>query len=330
MDDDMIESADFGYFELARRLEAYADQRLSPSLGATTRMRTAVMTAAHRRAALIKADATFDAAGATTSARAAQHLAAQAAQAAQAAAASHSPWRRPVAAVMVGCLSLSLLAGTALAAEPGGPLYAVRIWTEMATLPGNLADRAQAEIGRLQDRLDEAQRASAEGDVFGTEAALAAYSTIVVEAANGSDGDPAASAAIASSVKDQMATLRLMLKDLPGPARAAAQAALSSSATALGTLGGPSRNGGGSQKVGVPGAGLTASPRPDKSDTGAPSPNPAASPNPGVPTKTPSPVKPIPTKNDNTVKAHQPPSPSPHPSASHGTSGPNQTVQDHQ
>jgi len=76
----------------------------------------------------------------------------------------------------------------------------------------------------------------------------------VVEAANGSDGDPAASAAIASSVKDQMATLRLMLKDLPGPARAAAQAALSSSTTALGTLDGPSRDGGGSQKVGVPGA----------------------------------------------------------------------------
>ncbi|HEY8818855.1 MAG TPA: hypothetical protein VIM25_08550 [Candidatus Limnocylindrales bacterium] len=326
MDDDMIESADFGYFELARRLEAYADQRLSPSLVATTRMRTAVMTAAHRRAALIKADATFDAARATTSARAHQHLAAEPATA------NRSPWRRPVAAVMVGCLSLALLAGTALAAEPGGPLYAVRIWTEMATLPGNLADRAQAEIGRLQDRLDEAQRASAEGDVFGTEAALAAYSAIVVEAANGSGGDPAASAAIAASVKDQMATLRLMLKDLPGPARAAAQAALSSSTTALGTLDGPSRDGGGDQKVGVPGADPTASPRPDKATTGTggPSPKPAASPNPGAPTKTPPPVKPIPIKNDNTVKAHQPPSPSPHPSGGHGTSGPDQTVQDPQ
>ncbi len=324
MDDDMIESADFGYFELARRLEAYADQRLSPSLAATTRMRTAVMTAAHRRAALIKADATFDAAGATTSARADQHLAAQAATA------SHSPWRRPVAAVMVGCLSLALLAGTALAAEPGGPLYAVRIWTEMATLPANLADRAQAEIGRLQDRLDEAQRASDAGDVFGTEAALAAYSAIVVEAANGSDGDPAASAAIALSIRDQMATLKLMLKDLPGPARAAAQAALSSSTTALGTLGGPSRDGGGNQKVGVPGSGATGTPRPDKPTTDTASPKPSASPNAAAPTKTPTPLKSDPPKNDNTVKDHQPPSPSPHPSGGHGTSGLDQTLQDHQ
>ncbi|MEA2619422.1 MAG: hypothetical protein QOC97_195, partial [Chloroflexota bacterium] len=183
MDEDMIESADFGYFELARRLEAYADQRLSPSVAATTRMRAAVMVAAHRRAALIRADATFDAAGATTSACAAQDPTAKPATV------SHSPWRRPIAAAMAGCLTLALFAGTALAAEPGGPLYAVRIWTEMATLPGNLADRAQAEIGRLQERLDEAQRASSAGDVFGTEAALAAYSTIVVEAANGSDGD---------------------------------------------------------------------------------------------------------------------------------------------
>ncbi|HEY8635975.1 MAG TPA: hypothetical protein VIL81_01825 [Candidatus Limnocylindrales bacterium] len=314
MDDDMIESADFGYFELARRLEAYADQRLSPSVAATTRMRTAVMTAAHRRAALIKADATF---------AAAERIAARPA-------ATHSPWRRPVAAVMVCCLSLALLAGTALAAEPGGPLYAVRVWTEMATLPGNLADRAQAEIGRLQDRLDEAERASAAGDVFGTEAALAAYSAIVVEAANGSDGDPAASAAIASSVKDQMATLRLMLKDLPGPARAAAQAALSSSTTALGTLGGPSRDGGGDQKVGVPGSGATASPRPDKPTTGTASPKPTASPNAAAPTKTPTPLKSDPPKNDNTVKDHQPPSPSPHPSGGHGTSGLDQTLQDHQ
>ena len=53
MDDDVIDQTEPGYIELARRLEAYADLRLSPSAAATTRMRTAVMTAAHRRAALI-------------------------------------------------------------------------------------------------------------------------------------------------------------------------------------------------------------------------------------------------------------------------------------
>ena len=70
MEQDMMETADFGYFELVRRLEAYADLRLSPSVAATTRMRKAVMTAAHRRAALIAADAMFETTAATTTVRA--------------------------------------------------------------------------------------------------------------------------------------------------------------------------------------------------------------------------------------------------------------------
>ena len=52
-------------------------------------------------------------------------------------------------------------------------------------------------MNRLEQRLHEAQQASNAGDVPGTQAALAAYSTIVVEAAKGSDGDPTARAALA-------------------------------------------------------------------------------------------------------------------------------------
>jgi hypothetical protein len=100
--------------------------------------------------------------------------------------------------------------------------------------------------------------------------------------------------------------------------------------TALGTLGGPSRDGGGNQKVGVPGSGATGTPRPDKPTTDTASPKPSASPNAAAPTKTPTPLKSDPPKNDNTVKDHQPPSPSPHPSGGHGTSGLDQTLQDHQ
>ena len=228
MDHHAMEPTDFGYRELSRRLEAYADLRLTPSVAATTRMRTAVMNAAHRRAALIEADATFGAAGATTSALAAQR-----------AAAARNAWRRPVAAMMAGCLTLAILAGTAFAARPGGPLYAARIWNEMANLPGNLLARAQAEVARLEDRLDEAQRASTAGDVSGTQAALAAYSTIVVEAAKGSAGDPAASAAIEANVTRHVAVLTLMVDSVPVPARAAAEQALTSSAQALDDLGGP-------------------------------------------------------------------------------------------
>src|SRR6185312_11565575 len=47
---------DRGAVEVIRRLEAYADARLDPSVAATTRMRAAVMAAAHRQAALIAAD----------------------------------------------------------------------------------------------------------------------------------------------------------------------------------------------------------------------------------------------------------------------------------
>ena len=75
MADDAIDLNDPGMLELARRLEAYADARLSPSIAGTTRMRTSVMNAAHRRAALGAADGTFDAAGATTAALAADRRA---------------------------------------------------------------------------------------------------------------------------------------------------------------------------------------------------------------------------------------------------------------
>ena len=181
MDDDMINETELGYIELARRLEAYADQRLSPSTAAMTRMRTVVMNAAHRRAALMAADARFDAAGETTSARAAERAKP---------ADTRTSWRRPAAAIFAGALTLMILAGTAYGARPGGPLYAARLWTEMANLPAGLVARAEAEVDRLEQRLHEAQQASTAGDVSGTEAALSAYSTIVVEATNGERGRP--------------------------------------------------------------------------------------------------------------------------------------------
>ncbi len=225
MDDDMIDRTEPGYIELARRLEAYADLRLSPGTAATTRMRTAVMTAAHRRAALIHADATFDAAGATTSARAATGKVG-----------GRPSWRRPAAALFAGALTLFILVGTAYGARPGGPLYAARLWTEMANLPADLVDRAEAEVNRLEERLQEAQQASSSGDVPGTQAALVAYSRIVVEAADGSDGDPTASAALEVTVTRHVVVLTLMVDSVPSQARQAAEQALTSSTMALDDL----------------------------------------------------------------------------------------------
>ncbi len=105
MEDDVIDQTAAGYVELARRLEAYADLRLSPSSSATTRMRTAVMNAAHRRAALIQADATFDTAGHTASPVAAKR---------GTPALARLSWRRPVAALFAGVFALAVLAGSRL------------------------------------------------------------------------------------------------------------------------------------------------------------------------------------------------------------------------
>ena len=140
---------DRGAVEVIRRLEAYADARLDPSAAATTRMRAAVMAAAHRQAALIAAD------GAGTLALAPTEIAP-----------GRAPregrwfatWRRPIAAMLAGTLTLGILAGTALATRPGGPLYQARLWTEAANLPAAGLARAGAEVDRLQARIDEAGR----------------------------------------------------------------------------------------------------------------------------------------------------------------------------
>jgi len=203
--DDMTDSIDPG-LAVARRLEAYADLRLSPSVAATTRMRTSVMNDAQRRAALIQADP--------------MRVAARPVR---------SPWRRPVAALLAASLAVGILAGTAFAAKPGGPLYAASLWIEMANLPTDPVARAAAEVSRLEERLLEAQQASRDGNGPAVQAALAAYSTIVADASEASTGDPAESAALEATVTRHISVLTLLVDSVPAPARAAVEHALSSS-----------------------------------------------------------------------------------------------------
>jgi hypothetical protein len=233
MFDNTIDPNDPAFREVTRHLEAYADLRLSPSAAATTRMRMRVMNTAHRRAALIQADATFGAADLTVSALAAQR-----------ARVVRHEWRRPVAAVFAACLTLGLVVGTAFAANPGGPLYAARMWTEMANLPSGPVDRANAEVGRLEQRLTEAQQASTAGDTPAAEAALAAYTQILAEATEASSGDPTASAAIELSVSRHVAVLTLLAGTVPEAARGAVEQALASSTMVLQDLGVPGTKGG--------------------------------------------------------------------------------------
>jgi len=223
-DGDVFDPNDPGNREVERRLGWYADARLTPSATGTTRMRAAVMTAAHRRAALIEA-------GSTT-------LVAPAPPAG-------IRWRRPIVALAAAALTLGILAGTVLAARPGGPLYEARLWAEMANLPTDVVSRARAEMVRLEARLEEVRQAAAAGDGPALEAALNAYASILTEATAGAQGDAAALATIEVSVTRHVIVLTGLADRVPAPAQSAIQHALSSSSKVLDDIDHQPANGGG-------------------------------------------------------------------------------------
>jgi hypothetical protein len=210
--------------EVIRRLEAYADARLDPSANATIRMRAAVMMAAHRQAALVAAG------GGVALALAPADVAPRPGSRGERWAVT---WRRPIAAMLAGTLTLGILAGTAFATRPGAPLYQARLWTEAANLPAAALARAQGEVDRLQARIDEAEAAAASGDSRGVVAAIDAYATIVTEAADGTDGDAAAGQLIGTTVSRHVAVLTALLDQVPATARDAIEQALVASTTAL-------------------------------------------------------------------------------------------------
>jgi len=272
MDDEMFDRYDPGGMEVLRRLEAYADARLTPTVAATMRVRAGVMAAAHERSALLASAS----AGATTMATPVVID--------RAAPGTISSWRRAFVAALAGTLTLAILAGTAFAARPGGLLYSARLWTEAANLPAAGLPRTQAEIERLQARLVEAQQAAAVGDGAAVQAAIVAYMSIVAEAVAGLEGDAAATAALEETVERHVAILTALLDRVPTPAKAAIENALASSTKVLdsihagtppaggggtnggnggnsGTGGGSGGNGGGAGPVpGGPGSGPEATP----------------------------------------------------------------------
>ena len=240
MFDDTMDPRDGGMLELTRRLEAYADVRLSPSLTSTARMRGSVMNAAHRRMSLIAAE----------TARAAIDVSAETRDP-KPTRATLGRWARPAAAFMTASLALALVTGTAYAAKAGGPLYAARLWIEEANLPFGLLARAQAEGVRLDVRIAEAQQASIDGDAPAAEAALAAYSVIVAEAGRGTAGDTTAIAAIELSVSRHAVVLDELAGTVPEHARGAVQKALVSGSEVIRELGGRSTQGTGSHPSGT-------------------------------------------------------------------------------
>ena len=198
MDDDQMQR-DPVDDELARRLEAYAEARLSPELSATTRMRARVMAAAHHRTALARADADRAAAAAApTPVTLADRT-------------RRPVWRRPLTALLAAGLTLGVAVGSVSAAQPGGPLYGARIWAETLTLPANANERAMAELRRLEDRLAEAAAAATAGDLNAANAALDAYAAIVAEATTDVGSDVSAAATLENGVRSNIDVLTVLV-----------------------------------------------------------------------------------------------------------------------
>ncbi len=269
---------------LWRRLEAYAETRLSPDLATSSRLRARVLAVAHRQAALARADAGLTVLPHIEPAASALPFSPRAQALARA---SHRRRGRPVARVaavlLAASLTLSVAVGVAFAARPGAPLYDARLWAETITLPTDPSARALAELERLKDRLREIGEASRAGDAAGATAALAAYQTIVDEASASAilAGDDVAAAMLETGVGHNVEVLQGLLGRVPIQARAAisraVEAAIARSSAAVDRIhasrpaGGPDTGNAGPPAVDpTPRATKATTPRPTAKPTAVP------------------------------------------------------------
>ena len=335
--DDMIDMM-AGDDLLRRRLEAFAEMRLSPDLTASSRLRARVMAVAHRHASLARADAALTllprpvaGSGSPASddlghaARAARHVSGRA-----------HPRRAPrVAGVLLAAsLAAVMAAGGVYAARPGGPLYDARLWAETLTLPSDPSARAVAELDRLAERLREISEASRSGDVAGMVAALAAYESIVEQASASAilASDDVAAAVLETGVGRNVEVLRALVTGVPATADAAitraVDAAIARSTNAVERIGASRPDGGQGDGAGSPPANPpqptdapTARPTPEPASTATPKPKPTHKPTATAgPAATPEPaVNPEPAA---TPEPKRTPDRTPKPRVNQGETGP--------
>lgn len=276
MDDAMFDLR-AGEPELWRRLDAFAEERLSPDPVVASRMRARVVAVAHRRADPGRADAhlVILPAPGTPLAEATGRRASR----------RGSAWRRLAPFGLAAAIALAV-GGTAFAARPGAPLYEMRLWVETLTLPSDPSARAVAELERLEERLREVTAANAGGDPAGAAAALAAYEAIVDVASSEAilAGDAVASAALEAGVARNITVLQALADKVPDRASeaisAAIERAITRSSQAVDAIGSPTPDRGG----GAGGAGAG----PDPTDDVGPTPKPTKAPS-AKPTKEPKP-----------------------------------------
>ena len=266
---------------LWRRLEAFAESRLSPDLTTSSRLRARVLAVAHRHADLARADAGLTVLSGPAATTGTPLLAARAQELLSAA--GHRRRRglqRVVGVVVAASLAAVLAVGGVLAARPAGLLYDARIWAETLTLPSDPSERAVAELGRLEQRLREATEASRSGDAAGAIAALEAYQSILDQASAAAilAGDDVATAVIQTGVGRNLEVLRGLVDRVPEQASTAISraldAAIARSAATVDRIDAsrPGGSDGSGAGPGQPAADPT--PRATKSPTSKPTPDP--------------------------------------------------------
>ena len=268
--DEMIELM-AGDARLRRRIDAYAELRLSPDLATSSRIRARVLAVAHRQSDLARADAALTIVTAAT-------------RPSKTAVRGGHRWRRPLAGLLAASLVLGATAGSAFAARPGGALYAPRLWLETLTLPSDPPRRALAELDRLQHRLDEATDAVRSGDTAAAAAALRAYEIIMEQASAAAIAaqDEVAAAVLETGVGHNVAVLQALILALPDQAAEAIERAVQRAIE---------RSNGAIDKIerGQPGSGPNANPggdpgaRPTRPPTPQPTPKPTKKPGGGQP-----------------------------------------------
>lgn len=200
MDDPMYVSTGAD-FELEQRLDRFAMVRLSPDAAAVARMRARVM----REARL-----SFAASAEVRLAHASLGVARERRR--------RILFRRAAGLMAAAALSLGLVAGALAASQPGAPLYDLRVSLEALALPADAEERAEAEVVRLETRLNEILAAARGGDPVAVRAALHAYVTIADEAVAAAAADEDALERIRTALDRHVAVLQGIVGGLPAQA----------------------------------------------------------------------------------------------------------------
>jgi len=299
-----------GDLEIERRLDRYAQVRLSPAPEVAARIRARVM----REARLgFAAQAERIANGSLVAERAMRRRS--------------TLVRRGGALLLAAGLALGVVGGAMAASRAGGPLYDARVWLEMVTLPSNVSDRADAEVARLESRLVELMAAVRSGDQSAVAAALTAYEQIADEAVAAAGGDLAVLQRISDALGRHVAVLQGVAANAPDRAREAIEAniarAIAHNDAAIDRIGAePQAAPAGPKTAPKPNNGQGKTPKPTAAPTPTPTPTPTATTDKGP--KSESSDEPVATPIPNSSEAsHGPPSQKPDRTPpKHGNSSP--------